>query len=186
MRILITGNRDKGLASAFAQTWPTATFVSRSTGYDLTKEAARDLVSDLTLQHDVFINCSALWQFNQTLLLENVYKKCVKAKHDALIICIGSTVDRGTRGSDWMYQQEKKALRSYCNSLNILSTWDGGPRVSYISIGSLANVQHKHPDRVCMPIESIPPYVQWVIDQPRHININEISIDPLQRPDWHE
>lgn len=186
MKILITGNPQKGLAAELARIWPDATFVSRSTGHDLTNDSTWDAVADLALEHDAFINSSALWRFNQTLLLQKVYTRSVEAKHDLRIVCIGSTVDRGTKGSDWIYQQEKKALRSYCNSLNMLSTWNGGPRITLISLGSLSNVQHKHPDRICMPIDSAAAYVKWVLDQPNDVVVNEVSIDPRQRQDWHE
>lgn len=186
LRVLITGNKEKGLASALHDIWPMATFVSRSNGYDLTRDDCWESVAQLALEHDVFINNSALWRFNQTMLLEKVYKRCVDERHDIRIVCIGSTVDRGTKGSDWIYQQEKKALRSYCKSLNLLSTWNGGPRVSLVSLGSLSNVQHKHPDRTCMPVTSAARFVRWVVEQPPELVVNEVSIDPRQRLDWHE
>jgi hypothetical protein len=77
-----------------------------------------------------------------------------------------------------LYNAEKKALRDYCNSLSLLGVWNGGPKVSYISFGTLSNNQQKHPDRVCMDISVAANYIKWVIDQPIHIN--EISLDPIQ------
>lgn len=181
MNTIITGNPTKGLAASLSKQFPDAAFFSRSNGYDLTTDAGREAVSDAASTCDVFINCSALWRFHQTLLLESVYRKCRERGTDTLIICVGSTTDRTTKGSDWLYQQEKKALRSYANSLNLQSTWQGGPRVSLISLGSLTNVQHKHPDRVCMDIDAAAAYIKWIADQPRHLVINEMSIDPRQR-----
>lgn len=181
MSTVITGNPAKGLAAALAEYFPDATFYSRANGYDITTDGGRNAVSDAAASCDVFINCSALWRFHQTLLLDSVYKKCRDNDLDTLIICVGSTTDRTTKGSDWLYQQEKKALRSYANSLNLQSTWQGGPRVSLVSLGSLSNVQHKHPDRVCMDINVAAAYIKWIADQPRQYVINEISIDPRQR-----
>ena len=186
MRVVITGNRHTGLSGALAGIWPDAGFYSRSSGCDLTTDAGRQQLCDAVLSCDVFINCSALWRFNQTLVLEQVYKACVQNRHDVLIVCIGSTTDRATKGSDWLYQQEKKALRSYANSLNLQSTWQGGPQVTLISLGSLSNVQHKHPDRICMDVNDAARYIKWIVDQPRSLVINEISIDPRQRVHWHE
>jgi len=179
-KILITGNPTKGLAGSLHALWPNATFVSRSNGWDLTKSNLIENLARMCIEYDVFINNSALWKFHQTLVLETVYKAAKLAKHDLKIVCIGSTTDRTTKGSDWLYQQEKKALRSYCNSLNITGVWSGGPTVSYISFGTLSNNQSKHPDRTCMDIDLAASYVKWVVDQPNGVAINELSIDPIQ------
>jgi short-subunit dehydrogenase len=181
MRILITGNPEKGLAAALAKVYPNATFASRINGYDLTtKDGYKKLVDQIT-DFDVFVNSSALWKFNQTLVLDAVYKKCVEVNHDIHIVNIGSTTDRVMKATSWMYNAEKKALRDYCNSLSLTHVWEGGPKVSLISLGSLSNVQAKHPDRVCLDIDRAATYVKWIIDQPKDICINEISLDPIQR-----
>jgi hypothetical protein len=184
--LLITGNAKKGLASELFKLYPTAEFVSRSTGWDLTDPQKINDLAELSLRYDIFINNSALWKFHQTMVLEAVYKCAKAAKHNLQIICIGSTTDRATRGSDWLYQQEKKALRSYCNSLNLSSVWEGGPQVTLLSLGSLSNVQDKHPNRVCMDIAEAAKYIKWVVDIPPYLSLNELSIDPKQRTSWHE
>lgn len=171
---------------ALSDMFPDAVFYSRANGCDLTTDDGRRMLADAAATCNVFINCSALWRFNQVLLLEAVYKRCIELKTDPLIVCVGSTTDRATKGSDWIYQQEKKALRSYANSLNLQSTWQGGPRVTLVSLGSLSNVQHKHPDRVCMDISAAAGYIGWVAGQPKHLTINEISIDPRQKVAWNE
>lgn len=185
-RILITGNREKGLSKELANIWPDATFVSRASGYDLSNPDQITRVAETCLFYDVFINNSALWKFNQVLMLDNAYKVAKAANHNLRILCIGSTTDRATKGSDWIYQQEKKALRSYCTSLNMMSTWQGGPQVTLLSFGTLSNMQEKHPDRVCMDIAEAASYVKWIVDQPRYMTINELSLDPLQKVNWNE
>ena len=134
----------------------------------------------MSVDYDAVIINSALWKFNQTLLLEAVYKKLKSANKKTLIICIGSTTDRVMKATDWIYNAEKKALRDYANSLGISGVWAKSPRVTLISFGSLSNVQHKHPDRTCMPIEKAAEYVHWLLKQPEGLHVNEISIDPLQ------
>jgi hypothetical protein len=176
--MLISGNPEKGLAAELYKLYPDAEFVSKSHGVDLTKDTQQQAFADLALKHDVIIINSALWKFNQTVLLDTVYKTLKTANSRAYIVCIGSTTDRVCKGTDWLYNAEKKALRDYCNSLSLLGVWNGGPRVSYISFGTLSNNQHKHPDRICMPIDTAAEYIKWVIEQPVHIN--EISLDPLQ------
>lgn len=181
MKILITGNPETGLAAALAKVYPDATFASRSNGYDLTNKDGYKKLLDKITEFDVFVNSSALWKFNQTLVLDAVYKKCVETNHDIHIVNIGSTTDRVMKATSWMYNAEKKALRDYCNSLSLTHVWQGGPKVSLISLGSLSNVQEKHPTRVCLDIDRAATYIKWIIDQPKDICINEISLDPIQK-----
>ena len=180
MKLLITGNPNHGVAGELYKLYPDAFFASRTTGFDLTTQKDQQRLADMVLEYDVFINCAALYKFNQTVLLDIVYKKCVENKHYPYIICIGSTTDRVKKGGAWLYNAEKKALRDYCNTLGLNGVWGQAPKITLISFGSLSNVQHKHPERKCMPIERTGIYVKWLLDQPNDICVNEISIDPLQ------
>jgi NADP-dependent 3-hydroxy acid dehydrogenase YdfG len=181
MKIIIAGNSKYGLAKELYKIYPEAFFASRSTGLDLTTLQGQQQLATLVLEYDVFINCSALWKFNQTILLDAVYKKCTENNHHPYIICIGSTTDRVKKGGAWLYNAEKKALRDYCNTLGMNGVWGKAPKITLISFGSLSNVQEKHPDRACLEISRAGKYIQWIIDQPGDICINEISIDPLQK-----
>lgn len=184
--MIITGNKNFGLAKELSLLYPEATFISRNTGYDLTRVEDQIRLSDLALASDIFINNSALWKFNQTLLLDLVYKKCLEKNHNLHIICVGSTTDRVKNGKVWLYNAEKKALRDYCNSTGLNSVWGNGPKISYISFGTLSNNQSKHLDRKCIPINIAASYIKWIVDQPKDIAINEISIDPMQGNFWYE
>jgi NADP-dependent 3-hydroxy acid dehydrogenase YdfG len=55
-----------------------------------------------------------------------------------------------------------------------------------VTVGTLSNNQHKHPDRRTMNIDTAAEYIKWIADQPAHININELSIDPVQGSSWYE
>lgn len=180
--ILITGNPQQGLAKSLSKLYPDAVFASRSNGYDLTSDNGRNKFLELVEKADIIINNSALFRFNQTVLLDMIYKKCLEVKKSTRIICIGSTTDRSSKGTQWLYNAEKKALRDYCNSLGMIGVWEGGPKVTLISLGSLSNVQNKHPTRTCLDIDIAASYIKWIIDQPNNISINEISIDPMQKP----
>jgi NADP-dependent 3-hydroxy acid dehydrogenase YdfG len=184
--MIITGNKNKGLAQSLFKLYPNATFVSRESKIDLTKAEGQELFANECIKHDVIINCSALWKFNQTVLLDVIYKKCVEFNHTPHIIVIGSTTDRVKNGKAWLYNAEKKALRDYSNTLALGGVWDKRPKVSYISFGTLSNNQEKHPDRKCMNIDDAANYIKWLIDQPKYVNINEISIDPMQDNKWYE
>ena len=180
-RILCTGNPETGLAKAIFERWPGTDFCSQTTqGYDLTQRHFKDKIALDALEYDVFINSSALWQYHQTILLDVVYKSALKAGSSLHIVSIGSTTDRTTKGSDWQYQQEKKALRSTSNALGLKSIWQGGPKVSYVTFGTLENYAHKHPERKVMSMSDAVRAIEYIIDAPSHLNINELSIDPEQ------
>ena len=178
--MIITGNPANGVAKSLYKLYPDAIFCSKSMGIDLGSNEGRRAFSKMAIHHDVIIINSALWHFQQTVLLDVVYKELIKAKKIAHIVCIGSTTDRTSKGTAWLYNAEKKALRDYSNSLALIGVWHSGPKVSYISFGTLSNNKDKHPDRVCMDIDQAAEYIKWLIDQPKHVNINEISIDPMQ------
>ena len=184
--MIITGNKNFGLAKELSILYPDATFVSRNSGYDLTKSEDQLRLSELVLTTDIFVNNSALWKFNQTVLLDLIYKKCIEKNHNLHIICVGSTTDRVKNGKVWLYNAEKKALRDYCNSIGISSVWDVGPKITYISFGTLSNNQHKHLNRKCISISTAASYIKWIIEQPKNISINEISVDPMQGTLWYE
>ena len=182
-KVLMTGNPTYGLAEKFNIVCPTTDFASRDNGYDLCEKKGRDKLAVESLKYDVFINSSALYQFNQSLVLETVWKKWKEHNKQGHIINIGSTVDRSTKGAEWIYPQEKKALKSMSHQFAMLGIWgQSGIRVSYISFGSLETkkVSKKHPDRKLMNVIQAAEYIQWVIDAPINININELHMDPIQ------
>jgi len=184
--MIITGNKNEGVAGSLAKLYPDAEFCSRDTGYDFGKKSDQERLAERVCEHDVFINCSALFKFNQTNLLNIVYHKCKLEKHNCHIINIGSTTDRVKKGGSWLYNAEKKALRDYSNTLGLSGVWANGPKVSYVSFGTLSNNEEKHPDRKLIDIDLAAEYVKWIIDQPQGLAINELSIDPMQSENWHQ
>lgn len=184
--MIVSGNPTKGLAAEIYKLYPETKFYSKTNGYDLTKIEHQKQFSKLCLNHSVIINCVALWRFEQTNLLDTVWNCCVENDHYAHIINIGSTTDRVKKATAWRYNAEKKALRDFSNSLGLLGVWDKKPKVSYISFGTLSNNQEKHPDRKCIDISLAAEYIKWLIEQPRYVNINEISIDPMQDDKWYD
>lgn len=184
--MIITGNPQQGLAQALHKIYPNAVYRSRTSGFDFTNTDHMLAFANECTKHDQIIINSALWRFHQTVLLDVVYKKLVEDKLQAHIVCIGSTTDRVKNGKAWLYNAEKKALRDYSNTLAIGGVWGNKPKISYISFGTLSNNQHKHPDRQCMDIDQAAGYIKWLIDQPKYVNINEISIDPMQDSMWYK
>lgn len=180
MKILITGNPNIGLARSLYKLYPDATFVSRSNGFDLTTSEGQKKLVNLVNEYNIIINSSALFKFNQSVLLDQIYKRCIELQIRPYIINIGSTTDRVKNGKAWLYNAEKKALRDYSNTLGINGVWSTGPKITYVSFGTLSNNQNKHPDRKCLDIDNAANFIKWLIDQPVDLCINEISVDPLQ------
>jgi len=181
MNILTTGNKNYGLAQAIDMVIG-GDFISRETGYDLCNHDGIKAAVELSLKYDIFINSSALWRFNQTMLLEEVATRWHTEQKTGHIINIGSTADTGVRGSPWRYPIEKKSLKDYCRNLSYIAIGGVGIRISYISYGYLATpkVEEKHPTKNKITPEYAANVIKWVIDQPATININEISLDPIQ------
>ena len=183
MKMLMTGNPTYGLAEKFNIVCPTTDFASRTNSYDLCNKSSRVRLAYDSLAYDVFINSSALFQFNQSLVLETVWKTWKENNKQGHIINIGSTVDYASKGAEWIYPQEKKALKSLSRQYAMLGIWgDSGIRVSYVSFGSLETkkVHEKHPDRKLMNVTQAAEYIKWIIDAPINININELHMDPIQ------
>jgi NADP-dependent 3-hydroxy acid dehydrogenase YdfG len=183
--MLISGNPKFGLARSLQKLYPYATFCSRANGFDLTTKKDQQKFAEIAKDHDIIIICSALWKFHQTVLLDTVYKNCIENKTLPHIICIGSTTDRVKNGKPWLYNAEKKALRDYCNTLALGGVWDKKPKITYVSFGTLDNNQDKHPNRRCLSIDTAAEYLKWILEQPKSININEISLDPMQDETWY-
>ena len=179
--MIITGNPKQGLAQALYKIYPDAVYVSRETcQLDLTNTDHMFEFANMCTRHPLIVLNSALWRFHQTVLLDLVYKALRNANNDAHIVCVGSTTDRTSKGTAWLYNAEKKALADYSNSLGLVGVWHSGPKISHISFGTLSNNQAKHPDRTCMDIDVAAQYIKWLIDQPPHLCINSLSIDPMQ------
>ena len=59
-------------------------------------------------------------------------------------------------------------------------------KATCISPGSLTtpSVMKKHPDRKLIDTEYVAELILWLINQPEYVNINEISVDPIQAGDY--
>ena len=179
--ILITGNSSYGVAGALFKIYPNASFVCRTNGYDLNTNKGQQEVVELSLLYDIFINCSALWKFQQTVLLKLVWDAWFKAEKKGHIINIGSTADRTNKGTDRLYNSEKKALKDFSNALGLKGIWGNtGIQTSYVAFGTMSNKAEEHPTRKLIDIDEVAQYIKWVIDCPASLNINELSIDPIQ------
>lgn len=186
MKILIAGNKDYGLAKEISKKNDDCEFCSRSSGYDLFSAESINDFCNRAIDYKKIVLCSALYNFQQTVLLDQLYQKCVDSNHKPHIITIGSTTDRFSTGKPWIYNAEKKALRDYSSTLAMGGVWRDRPKITYVSFGTLSNNKDKHPDRKCLDISVAAEYVLWILKQPSNLAINEISIDPMQDDYWYD
>ena len=188
-KILITGSRKYGLCEAMCNLFDTMPDIeyetaSRSNGYHLdTSEGQRKLAEYyIEGNFDIFINNSAIWKFQQVMIVECVFNAMEEADRKGHIINIGSTADTGVKGRTWRYPTEKKALKAYNRDLTYKAMGGSNIKTTLISPGSLTttSVMKKHPDRKLIDVEYIAELVVWTINQPEYINVNELSIDTIQ------
>jgi len=131
--VIIAGNKNYGLAAELFKIYPEAFFASRTNEFDLTTESGCSKICNLIKDHDKIVLVSALYQFNQTVLLEKIYNHCVDNDHRPHIITVGSTTDRFSTGKPWLYNAEKKALRDFSSTLAMGGVWKDRPKITYIS-----------------------------------------------------
>ena len=185
MKILITGNRNKDLTGYLVplleEQGHEVVTASRENGYDFEDPGCIKWIKKLSKDCDMFINMYANFYFKQSMLLHTVWHYWAENEwKDRRIISIGSTTDTVRRGKSNLYHYEKLALNEMSNGLSIIGNWQGAPKVSHISFGTLSNKQDRHPDRKTIPMQVAADYIFWIINQPTTLNINNISIDPIQ------
>jgi len=188
-KILITGSRNYGLCEAICNLFDTLPNIeyetaSRSNGYNLDNSDGYSKLANYYIDgdFDIFINNSAIWKFHQVMIVESVFNAMEEADRKGQIINIGSTADTGVKGRTWRYPTEKKALKAYNRDLTYMAMGGSNIKTTLISPGSLttSSVMKKHPDRKLIDVEYIAELVVWTINQPEYINVNELSIDPIQ------
>ena len=187
-KILITGNRDYGLCQAICNMFDEQNYTyecaSRDTGWSLDKNEEQLRLAKHFVMNDfnVFINNSALWKFHQIMIAEHVYNAANVAGIKSQFIHMGSTADTGVRGRTWRYPTEKKAMRDYNRDLTSMTQGGSNIKTTCLSPGSLStpSVMKKHPDRQLIDVEYIAEVILWLLNQPEYVNINEISLDPIQ------
>ena len=188
-KILITGSRNYGVCKAMCDLFDTIPDIeyetaSRSNGFNLDNTEGHSKLANHYVDgdFDIFINNSAIWKFHQVMIVESVFNAMEEADRKGQIINIGSTADTGVKGRTWRYPTEKKALKAYNRDLTYMAMGGSNIKTTLISPGSLttSSVMKKHPDRKLIDVEYIAELVVWTINQPEYINVNELSIDPIQ------
>ena len=187
MKVLITGNKNENLAkevvNIFESSGHLCHCVSRSNGYDFEPDPIGVIsdITELSLNFDIFINLYSNFFFNSCVLSHKIfslwYEKGFSQKH---IINIGSDTDRVKKGSKNLHHYEKRALRDISAGHSIMSVWNKAPKVTYISFSTMENRNEDHPGRKCLKLKEAAEYIHWVIQQPKHLHVDEICIRVIQ------
>lgn len=188
-KIIVSGNKHYGLAKQICEQFPSALFCSRSNGdFNFSQYESMESFANLSLEYDVYISCSYIPYFRQLLLLAKVHNTWIENKKKGQMIILGSTADWSTKV--WLYPTEKKALRDFCRRYAAWSSGGGpelhkgnGIRITYLAPGmlDLPKQKEKHGEQLAkINPQYIVNVIDWLINQPEHINIHEISMDPVQ------
>jgi hypothetical protein len=187
MRILITGNPTKDITKSIYAIYPDAHTVSRSPeatySMDLADQVEIHKLATISLDYDVFVNCALIPNFGQTRILQAVWTEWKANQHPGHIISFGSAVDYYYRPDNRLYPIEKRSLRDLNRSLSKHVVWfDSKIRTTYLSFGGVetdktmrqwGHFKHHTP-------EEIAGYLQWVINTPDTVNIDELHMTPIQ------
>lgn len=109
MKIACTGNpNDIGIARSIAKVFPNSSFMSRSSGYDLTTHEGLTKFRNDIIEYDVFVNSSQISSGTQELLL-NIVREVWTKGH---VFNIGSIAEyKRWEWFDPQYTTEKRSLR---------------------------------------------------------------------------
>ena len=184
MKIAMTGNRKKDLCKHIVEVLEDqgheCLCLSRETGINFETIDIKEVVTHIE-DCDIFINLYANFFFKQTLLAHSLWHKWEENnQYQKRIINIGSTTDNVRRGKTNRYHYEKLALKEWSNGHSIAGVWDKKPKVTHLSIGTMENRQEDNPGRTCLDMPTVANYISWIINQPNTVNINNLSVDPIQ------
>jgi NADP-dependent 3-hydroxy acid dehydrogenase YdfG len=174
-KVICTGNplKENTIASGIKKLYPEATFLCRSTGWDL-QNLTPDKISQLKSQfkqHNTFINASYIAPGVQTSLLE----LCNQSAKHYEVVNIGSTHEYDGLGHE-IYTQSKNLLREKSLSLNTFRFETHHVVVGGIKKHDTPNAQH------WISIDEICQTIQWVIGQDHRLKIPMIVIDQPKQP----
>ena len=53
--------------------------------------------------------------------------------------------------------------------------------MTLLSVGTMDNRADNNPGRKTLDMDKVAGYVLWILQQPKEIHVNELSIDPMQK-----
>ena len=155
-RVLCTGNPDKPftLAHGFKKIFPSATFIHKSTGWDLTDESeqATQRLMSLFKKHNTFINSSYIAPLVQSRLLDI----CNQSVKFCDVFNIGSTHEFDGLG-DKEYTESKLDLQKKSLGLHTYKF-----NTHHIILGS---IKQDNTNQNLLDIDTVCNIVPWILSQ---------------------
>lgn len=173
MKILCTGNPNFGIAQSLQKIYPDTTFISRTTGYDLTTDEGIDKFKQLITNYDVFINHSQLENDIQRKLLMHT-KEAWLTGH---VINIGSVIE--FKQWEWIEPiaaEEKRQLRELSLSLSSEHF-----KTTHLIVGGL---QSCNDDPLRIHTDRIADTTKWILENENHIPlmyVDHVSDELIKR-----
>lgn len=161
-RILCTGNPNTpGIPNAIDKQFSNTTFISTSTGYDLTTIEGQDKFRNIIKNYNVFINVAQLSNGAQESLLRIAHDMDMKGH----VFNIGSIAEyKKWEWYDNKYTEEKRSLRE--TSLDLCSEFF---KTTHIVTGGFQDSTSTDPNRMD-PIEIVN-IIKYILNAPIHIPI---------------
>lgn len=186
MNIYITGHTS-GVGEIIHNGLPGSIGLSRSNGFDITKDEQVESLLDKIEDADVFINNAfsvmdmedlenPKYMFCQTELLYKVYKRLKNKK--TLIINIGSNTTHGVRNKIWPYSAAKASLEKACEQL---CYDDGLCDVSLLTLGFVETdrIQKSFPDADKLQQKTIVSSITYIMENfKNNVKTKELCIIP--------
>lgn len=167
-KIICTGNPDKtGIPKAIRDSFPDATFVSLSNGYDLTSKHGQQQFKRIIKNFNVFVNVAQLTNGAQEHLLHIAHQAGMKGH----VFNIGSIAEyKRWEWYDSNYTNEKRSLREA--SLDLCTEFF---KTTHIVTGGFQDSTSADPDR--MDPNEIVNAIKYVLNS--KVNIPIIGVEKI-------
>lgn len=169
-RVICTGNPDAPftIARGIKKIYPNATFLCRSTGWDLTDSGIESKIQEQFSKHNMFVNASYIQSGIQSKLLD----LCNKSVKYCDVVNIGSTHEYDQRGSIDL-RDSKLNLRNLSLTLNTYRF-----KTCHLMLGHLKTSDNAYDRQI--EIDTICNIIPWLFEQPFDIPI--MCVDNKKAP----
>jgi hypothetical protein len=174
MNILCSGNPNHTtIASGVKKSFPSAMFVSRTTGYDFTTAESDNLFKKNIINYNVFVNSSYIKPGVQLHLMEMAVSEWMQADIKGHIINIGTTAEWTDNKQYADYIESKQRLRLRSMQLNE-ETGITGVKTTYIIVGGVND--GKPGNENYLNVSSISHTIEWILQNPSRIALIQIDV----------
>jgi len=181
-KILVIGG-SKGIGQSLVEYF-NADSVSRTNGYDITKQIDRSKIADLSLEYDVVVNHAYTSDNSQLYVLQLIIDKWISVNKKGILINTGSISTYRPYFKDTMkwfnYTATKTSVDSLCYLVS-KKCQEGkyNFRITNIKPGMLDTIESRNKQHFTSGVSGVEycKVVELIINMPEHICIPEIAIE---------